>query len=243
MNNLKMLDKTDDQLRVGNYIVLFGGKDLAGEHFTSKTMLESAYTKSGVLHVDFEHGRDPDKMGIDQDDILGFVAWKTAKIDDVGVFVERVLNRRAKYMEVIEPLIEQGLIGTSSQAVTGKTARTKDGEILEWPLMRDSLTFTPAEPRMLMGNTLQLARTLRSYFPESKSLALLDEVAPLKEAIDSCKSLKELEALLRGAVGLSRADATALVSKAKNFSRGEHEQMQTFAEIAKSLNEFKLKLI
>ena len=39
-NTLKAISKTDDELRVGNYIALFGGRDLEDEHFTSDTEFE-----------------------------------------------------------------------------------------------------------------------------------------------------------------------------------------------------------
>ena len=91
-NELKAISRTDDELRVANYIVLFGGRDLTGEFFTPETVVESAYTKSGILHVDFEHGLDPDKVGMGADEVLGYVDWKTAVVDDTGIFVERVLR-------------------------------------------------------------------------------------------------------------------------------------------------------
>ena len=107
-NNLKAVSKTDTELRVGNYIVLFGGKDISGEFFTQKTAFSSNYTDVGLLYVDFEHGRDPDKVGNSKANVLGVVDWSTAKADDKGIFVERVLNRRAKYVEFLEELIEAG---------------------------------------------------------------------------------------------------------------------------------------
>ena len=37
MNELKILDpQNEDELRVGNYLALFGGEDLTGEHFKTK---------------------------------------------------------------------------------------------------------------------------------------------------------------------------------------------------------------
>ena len=58
-----------------------------------------------------------DKTGNDPDNILGHVDWKTAKVDDKGVFVERVLNRRNKYMQWLERLVKSGLVGSSSLPV------------------------------------------------------------------------------------------------------------------------------
>jgi len=126
-NALKAIRRTDETLRVANYIVLFGGRDLegiasdnknadgsTGEYFTPETDLESEYTKSGVLFVDWEHGND-DAPG--PGDVLGVVDWKTVHKDTRGVWVERVLNRRNEYVKFLEDLIDQGLIGTSSAIV------------------------------------------------------------------------------------------------------------------------------
>jgi HK97 family phage major capsid protein len=172
-NALKAVSETDEELRVGNYIVLFDGKDLEGiasprrngdgslgEHFSKAVEVESSYTKSGVLHVDWEHGQDPDDMGLKADDVLGYVDWKTAKRDSTGIYVERVLNRRAKYMEFLEELIKAGLVGNSSEAIPNNVEKKKNGEIVRWPLRRDTLTVQPMEPRMLTQNALAAYKAL-----------------------------------------------------------------------------------
>ena len=184
-NFLKTIGKTDDELRVVNYIALFGGRDLTsftpkgiranpdgslGEYFSKNTDFESEYTKTGVLYVDFEHAMDTDKVGIGSDDVLGYVDWKTAIIDERGVFVERVLNRRKKYVQWLEELIDAGLIGNSTEAVNGKATRNKNGEIIKWPLKRDTLTVNPMEPRMLATNVMQAVKALEDVMPELKSL-------------------------------------------------------------------------
>ena len=171
-NNLKTISKTDDELRVGNYMVLFGGKDLIGETFTPETDFESAYTKTGTLYVDWEHGFDPEGDGPKRDDVLGIVDWKTARKDKVGLWVERVLKRRADFMEFLEVLIDEGLIGTSSEATKG--AKRVDGVIELWPLKRDSLTVIPAEPRMMKENVLHAIKSLSDQLPNLKSLLLED---------------------------------------------------------------------
>lgn len=231
-NELKAVSKTEETLRVSNYILLFGGRDLTGEYFTKNTEIESAYTKSGVLHVDFEHGLDPDKVGMSADDVLGYVDWSTAKVDDTGIFVERVLNRSARYMSRLETLIEAGLVGNSSEAVKGKTERTADGEIKRWPLIRDTLTFTPAEPRMVTGNALKAAKELYKAYPNSKSLSILDEITGVRESIDAAETLKELEAVLRDAGSFSRTEATMLVNRVKSLSLRESEPKPASLEIS-----------
>ncbi len=221
-NNLKAISKTDTELRVGNYIVLFGGSDLSGESFSKTTNLESSYTASKFLHVDFEHGLDPDKTGMDENEILGFVDWKTMKVDDKGVFVERVLNRQAKYMEYIEPLIEAGIVGNSSEAIAGKTVR--DGSnIIDWPLKRDTLTVQPCEPRMMGENVMQAIKSLGIKMAATN--------------INNVKTLKEIEGILRDK-GFSQSDATAIVSTVKNI-HGEREKQEE-NEVLRTLKNFKI---
>lgn len=220
-NNLKSISKTDTELRVGNYIVLFDGSDLAGESFSKSTNFESSYTASKFLHVDFEHGLDPDGLGMDQNEILGYVDWKTMKVDDRGVFVERVLNRQAKYMEYIEPLIEAGIVGNSSEAIAGKTVR--DGSnIIDWPLKRDTLTVQPCEPRMMGSNVMQAI----------KSLGI-----KMQTNIKDVKTLKEVEQFLRDK-NLSQTEATAIVAAVKNI-HGERENSEE-KEVLETLKNFKI---
>ncbi|WP_298929224.1 hypothetical protein [uncultured Ramlibacter sp.] len=219
-NHLKTLSKTENDLVVGNYIVLFGGKDLAGEFFTKSTRLESGYTDSGLLYVDFEHGLDPDNMGIDDSHVLGVVDWKSAKADDKGVFVERVLNRRAKYVDLLVEMIEAGLVGNSSEAVRGKTMRKRDGEITLWPLKRDTLTLTPMEPRMLTENVMSAAKSLFEVFPRSRSLAVATgaEIPDEIKTIQSIQTVRDAETYLRDAGRFSRSQAEALIARFKTLS-------------------------
>ncbi len=239
MNNLKAVSETADELRVGNYMVLFGGKDLAGEFFTKNTNFKSNYTDLGVMYVDFEHGKDADGMGNGPDDVIGVVDWKSAKVDDKGIYVERILNRRADYMQFLEKMIKKGLIGTSSMAVPGSTARKSGGEIVEWPLMRDSLTVQPCEPRMMDENALAAAKSLHEIFPHVKSLAELVGATPAmtdEQYVDrwtgkvcNLDTLKDCERALR-ASGVAKSKATTLVSRIKQLARSESESAGSRSE-------------
>ena len=115
-NHLKIINKSDDELRVANYMVLFGGKDLFEEFFTDDTNFDSSYTKTGRLLVDWEHGL-ADEGEPQRDDVLGYVDWTTATKDETGLWVERVLDRRNEYMQHLERLIEADLVGNSSEAI------------------------------------------------------------------------------------------------------------------------------
>ena len=167
-NTLKTISKTEDHLRVGNHIVLWGGTDLTGERFTPDTDFNSPWTRKNAVPVDWEHGLDTDPESPKRDDVLGWVDWKTAKATDLGLWVERVLDRRNDYIGFLEQLIEEGMIGTSSEA-TQEARRTVDGEIQVWPIKRDALTVQPAEPRMMSANALSSLKHLAEHVPSLKA--------------------------------------------------------------------------
>lgn len=173
-NSLKAVLKTDDELIVANYMVLFGGRDLEGiaspkinpdgtkgEYFTKATEFESDYTQTGQLLVDWEHRTRPDGVGPDAEDIFGYVDWKTAIVDETGLFVNRVLNRRNRYVKMLEALIEAGMLGSSTEPVQKGVAKENDGQIKVWPLKRDSFSVTPMDPRMMSENHLEAVKSLR----------------------------------------------------------------------------------
>ena len=245
MNPLKTIAKSDSEIRVGNYMILFGGRDLAGEFFTKNTRFDSNYTDLGMLYEDFEHGMDPEDIGNDHNNVLGIADWKSAKVDDIGIFVERVLNRRADYMQYLMPLIEMGVMGTSSEAVGGKVRKKSGGEIVEWPLMRDSLTVTPMEPRMVTSNMLVSAKALVDVFPHSKSLSLLVRRAETgtKSMIEAISSLSDLEDYLRDAGNLSRTEAKTLLAQFKSIGRRDVDggDVQLIADALKRRSEQFLK--
>lgn len=172
-NCLKAISVEGDEMRVANHIILFGGRDLEGlaskkinadgskgEYFTAKTVLDSAFTETGRLLVDWEHGLTKGVMDGDdlaapgRDDILGYVDWATAKATEQGLWVERVLNLRNKYMMFLKHLIEAGKIGTSSEAIDDGVQKAADGRIVTFPLRRDTLTVKPMEWRMMLSNPL-----------------------------------------------------------------------------------------
>ena len=222
MNNLKAVSKTNNELVVENYIILFGGEDISGEFFTKDTEIKSAYTDLGILYVDFEHGYDVVDTGNDPDNVLGYVDWKSSKIDDKGIFVRRVLNRQSQYVQYISDLIDAGVVGTSSQAVSGKTVKKSSGEIIEWPLMRDSITFTPLEPRMLGENALSAAKSLVELVPYCKSLRSLAGLKTIENAknIELITDLKSAEKYLRDS-GFSRTEAVAFMARVKSLKQSD----------------------
>ena len=229
-NTLKAIGKTEDELRVGNYIALFGGRDLEGvlsdrvnpdgskgEFFTKATDFESAYTATGQLYVDWEHGFDAEPGAPKSDDVLGLVDWSTVKADEIGLWAERTLNRRNTYMQFLEELIEAGMIGTSSEAVPGKVEKGADGEIIRWPLKRDTLTVSPMEPRMMTENTVAALKGLAEFNPALKSMlatlpAVEPEAQPEGEPAGSSASAAETGATAPTVVVNVSGDATITTS-------------------------------
>lgn len=182
-NALKAVSVTEDELRVGNYIALYGGRDLEGhgshrvnqdgskgEFFAPDTVFDSDYTKAGAVFVDWEHQQDVNpitKEPITQ--TFGVVDWSTAKSDERGLWVERILDRRNRYVRWVESLIAEGLIGTSSEPVQGQVEKAEDGKITRWPLRRDTLTVQPMEHRMMKEfgpNHLQAFKALGIPVPD-----------------------------------------------------------------------------
>jgi hypothetical protein len=181
-NHLRFIKSTDDTILVGNYMVLWGDGDhrdmegilsphknadgTNGQFFTPETQFESDFTQTDTVIVDWEHGFKPDQVG-PGDEALGKVLWKSAVEDDLGLWVQRGLNRRNRYIKFLEKIgvFERGDLGTSSMAVKGGVSVAYNGEIKKWQVERDSLTFTPMEPRNIKGNQLQALKSLAEEIP------------------------------------------------------------------------------
>jgi len=261
-NELKAVSETDDELRVKNYIVLFGGRDLEGigsrrknqdgsigEYFAKNVDVESSYTKTGRLYVDWEHGNDPDGIGNNPDEILGYVDWTTARRDEKGIEVERVLNRRAKYMQWLEVLIREGLVGNSSMPVQGAAEKKANGEITRWPLMRDTLTVTPMEPRMMNENVLQAYKSLDLEAASAdKSKQTAGKVPaiqpPAKAGKENDMDEKELKAMLednnKSFTSVLEANQKALLEKVNE--QAEAAAKKAVEDVLDKLPEVKAKM-
>ena len=221
-NALKAIKRTDDTITVGNYLILFGDaehRDLEGhgsprvnsdgslgEYFTKGTDLSSARTRTGVLYMDWEHAQ-----GEAGDDVLGIVDWKTAKIDDKGVFVERVLQRRNQYVQWLDELgwFDDGTLGTSSDAGPAGVEKAADGQITRWPLRRDTITVSPMEPRMLQENQLQAFKALGIPTPSDNEPVTEPEPAPEATPAPEHETSPEADAAneQRAAVDVAKARA------------------------------------
>lgn len=235
-NELKAVGVSEDGqwLRVKNRILVFGGRDAEGvlsrrvnedgskgEFFTKSTAVESPYTMIGRLPVDYEHGLQPDgKSDPGRDDILGYVDWSTKSVDEDGLWVERVLNRQHRYVKMLEKfgLIDAGVVGTSSEPVQRSVRKAENGEIVSWPLFRDSLTFTPMEPRMLSENALTALKAAAEedeyVAAYAKSIGLIADDEPADSA-EGDAAETDVDAKAAREVELARAKARASIETMK----------------------------
>jgi len=137
---------------IGGYAVLFGAPDMHDlsqqrDYFTKST--DFWLTRFGWPRpITYHHGMDPDTAN---DPIVG--EWKSARIDDVGVWMEGQLDKAHKYHTAVKELIRRGYLKLSSDSAPQWVQRERNmdtgaNEVKRWPLITASTTVTPAEPRM-----------------------------------------------------------------------------------------------
>jgi HK97 family phage major capsid protein len=159
---------------VAGYGVIFGGKDLTGEHFEPETDLKGDLGLE--LHpVFYDHTLQNVKHA------LGRTAKET--VDEIGVWVEAQIELSREYAKEVLSLIDKGLMGWSS-GTAGHLIDKLNGLIKKWPIVEYSLTPTPAEPRTL---GIEHIKTLFSAagLPLPDALADASSGAPARHEADA----------------------------------------------------------
>lgn len=161
---IKAMDEAT--ITIGGYGVVFGGVDLTGEQFTADCdfWLEKLPGPRPVL---YDHGGEPTLKAA----VLG--ATTTIEADEVGLWVEAQLQRSAQYADYVLELLQAGVLGYSSGALSHLVERVHGPGatvIKSWPIGEFSLTPTPAEPRTLgvaeIRALAEFADGLRAWLPE-----------------------------------------------------------------------------
>jgi HK97 family phage major capsid protein len=126
----------------------------------------------------------------------------TASYDDVGVWLESILNRRDEYEQHLLELAEAGKLAYSSGAAGHLVTREQVGKsymIKSWPIAEASLTPTPAEHR----NTVYPVKSLYNIEQEQAP----PEPEPIEEVImteevkaEVKQEMPDIEALIKQAV-------------------------------------------
>lgn len=139
---------------VQGYLALWGDAhmtDLERDFFTSSKAAESTDfwrdTLTTPRPLTWEHGQDGNfKARV----VVGKIDELTE--DEFGMAYRATLDRGHKYRKLLDKLIDEGALGTSSDSAPQYVQREKRGKscwIKQWPLFAGALTATPAEPRML----------------------------------------------------------------------------------------------
>lgn len=149
------LKALDDKGRVGGYAVRFtdpSHRDSYGDYFTKDTYL-GAHQGDGV-DILFHHGMplqtsrrmtEAQKQAFEAFRNHIFSGTAKTKKDDVGLFVEVVLDMADAYEKAVFGLVKAQKLGWSSGSTWHMVKRTDDGEITRWPIIEISLTPQPAE--------------------------------------------------------------------------------------------------
>ena len=166
---LKIIKTGGDGLaHVGAYAIKFSGpdqKDLSGEYFTAQTDY-GPRNGDGVATM-FHHG-------LPLADGLEYLAYKTfapvkALKDDIGIFVETVLNLSDEYEAAIADLVNAGKLKWSSGTSYHLARKSADGQILRWHPIEFSYTPTPAESRLPKITPLKSIALDDNFVQEVKS--------------------------------------------------------------------------
>ena len=107
--------------------------------------------------------------------------------------MEGVIWRRSKYVQWIAELIKAGLVGNSTEADTPRVVTGKNGEIRRWPLVRDTLTVSPMEPRMMTRNVVMALKALGYETDDAMPQAIGAGSAAEQSAIHSLKGIEDMD--------------------------------------------------
>ena len=160
---------------VAGYGVIFGGKDLTGEHFDADTDLKGAFELPSKP-VFYDHTLQPE---------VKHALGKTSRemVDGIGVWVEAQIEMSKEYAKEVLSLIDKGLLGWSS-GTAGHLVEKLNGLIKRWPIVEYSLTPTPAEPRTLgVEHIKMLFNAAGLQLPEALAEASKD--APVRQETDA----------------------------------------------------------
>ena len=209
--------------KIGGYLVRFSTEkdpDLSGEFFTAKTYFGPRNGDGADML--FHHGISL-KTGLEGLADHLFAPVKARK-DDIGIWVEAVLDVRDQYEKAVLEMAEQGKLGWSSGTAKHMIRRAETGEIKRWPIIEASLTPTPAEPR----NGASAIKTLDEFLNEA-------EEPEIKAAFEAATTERTLEKALRDA-GLSRKTSEVAIGRAKAIFQGDPEEL---AELKREVEHLK----
>jgi len=116
----------------------FKGKDLDGEYFSPRTDIKADWFRERP--VLWHHAGDE----VIKDESLG--TEDDLEMEKDGHWATVWLDRANRYWAQVDALLRAGKVYGSSGALGHLVQKAKDGEILVWPHIEQTLTPTPANP-------------------------------------------------------------------------------------------------
>lgn len=192
---VKVLREEDGGVVVGGIMCINGDparKDLQGEYFTPETdTMHQVYKSVPAL---FHHGLDP-TIGLE---VIGHRV-KAEKVDE-GLWVEDWLDRSSTYWEMVEPLLNANVLHYSPGSAPHLVRKAKDGRLLSYPVIEDTLTVTPAQHR-----TRPVVQIKAAY--EAAGLELPPELTGENGRGDAAASRQIERARARAAATITRIES------------------------------------
>jgi hypothetical protein len=179
---------------------LKGGKDLDGEYFSPRTDPKPSWFKERP--VLFHHGKDQEIGDAD----VG-IEGEIEKEHD-GWWANVWLDRSNRYFAQLDALIRAGKMFGSSGSMSHLVRVAKDGEILVWPHVEQTLTPTPAN----VFSRLTASKALDDFTTAGIELdpAMRDVLTPFDSSMDLESDLPsggDDPAMARLAEALNQLDA------------------------------------
>lgn len=153
---------------IKGYTFLWGNDkqtDVEREYFTAKTDFWDERLGKSPRPLTWDHAQDDEFKATP---VIGTITeWGD---DDLGRWYEAKLDRSHKYRKMIDKLIEEGVLGTSSDSAPQYVVREKTGKatwLKQWPWFASALTDVPAEPRMI--GSLEFLKSLGVLLPDPEN--------------------------------------------------------------------------
>lgn len=151
--------------RIGGYLVRFtdeSKRDLHGDYFTAQTDFHLSDYPLENRPILFNHGLYKG-TGIKP---IGRII--SHKVDEIGLWVEGILDEHNQYTQAVKELMANGVLGWSSGALP-QSVEVEDGFIKSWAIIEGSATHTPAMPIETKITTIKAL----SESPQGESDALM----------------------------------------------------------------------
>ncbi len=113
----------------------FAGRDLDGEYFSARTDPKPEWFREHPVIV--HHGGDTEV----KDMVVGTEGEIEKERD--GWWADMWLDQQGRYFDRIEAMLQKGKLYGSSGSMPHLVKKASDGEILVWPHVEQTLTFTP----------------------------------------------------------------------------------------------------